>query len=75
MKTGARKFTGFIISILLYTTVMIVAIYKVTGITLDLSAFAVQASIGYCGICGLFFSSNVMEHFADSKMNISTDKQ
>jgi hypothetical protein len=55
MKTGNRKFLGFIITAVLYTGVLIAVVIKMPQLVVDLSAFAVQASIGYCGISGLFF--------------------
>jgi len=69
MKPGTRKFYGFIITLLVYTAVLItVALTYPAGIS-DVSAFAVQSSIGYCGIAGLFFAGNVAEHFANKGKN------
>jgi hypothetical protein len=70
MKQGTRKFAGFIVAITLYTLVMGFVVYKIPNLVIDLSAFAVQASLGYCGICGLFFGANVAEHFASKKPEI-----
>lgn len=67
MKPGNRKFLGFLISIVLYTIVLMTALITFKQAIPDLSAFAVQCSIGFCGICGLFFTGNVLEHFADKK--------
>ena len=69
MKTGNRKFLGFVITIGLYTAVLILVVITFKGLVVNLEAFAVQASIGFCGISGLFFTSNVLEHFANKGSN------
>ena len=65
MKQGSRKFIGFILTLIAYTLVLIIAITKVPNLVIDVAIFSVQCSMGYSIICGLFFGSNVLEHFAD----------
>lgn len=65
MKTGGRKFIGFLVTVILYTVVLMLLIWKMPNMIVDLSAFAVQSSIGFCGIAALFFTSNVLEHFSN----------
>lgn len=67
MKQGARKFLGFVITIVLYAVILAVAIYRFNNLIVDISAFAVQAAGGFACIAGLFFTGNVLEHFADKK--------
>jgi hypothetical protein len=70
-KNGKRKFTAFIITISCFTGMMIFCLCKIDLLRFDLSSFAVQLATGYSIICGLFFGSNVLEHFAnrDNKSN------
>jgi len=70
MKTvGSRKFLGFVLTLIAYTIVLIITITKVPNLVIDLPIFAVQCSMGYSIICGLFFGSNVLEHFADKRIS------
>lgn len=59
-----RKFFGFLLAVCLYTAVMLVMLFRFPTLVIDGSVFAVQLSMGYSGICGLFFVSNVAEHFS-----------
>jgi hypothetical protein len=63
-KNGKRKFTAFIITITCFTAIVIFCLSKIDLSRLDLSSFAVQLATGYSVVCGLFFGSNVLEHFA-----------
>jgi len=65
MKTGNRKFLGFLITAVLYTVVLIVVVLRLPQLVVDLSVFALQCSAGYSAIAALFFTSNVLEHFAN----------
>ncbi len=65
MKTGNRKFLGFVITIVLYTLVLIAVVSKLPNLVVDFSVFAVQSAMGFGIVAGLFFGSNVLEHFAD----------
>lgn len=66
MKTGNRKFYSFLVTVLLYTFVVMAALLKGNSVG-DMAVFALQVSMGFCGISGLFFGSNVLEHFAQAK--------
>jgi len=67
MKQGARKFIGFILTLIAYTLVLIIAITKVPNLVIDVSLFSVQCAFGFGTIASLFFASNVLEHFAGRK--------
>lgn len=66
MRQGSRKFFGFLITVLLYTVVVLAALLRGGAVT-DMAVFSMHVSLGYCGICGLFFGSNVLEHFSGNK--------
>lgn len=69
MKQGNRKFLGFILTLVAYTVVLIIAITKVPNLVIDISLFSVQCAFGYGTIASLFFASNVLEHFANRNNN------
>jgi len=62
--TGKRKFLGFLFAVILFTIVVIITIYRVQPGQIDLPSFVFQLAASYSVICGLFFGSNVLEHFS-----------
>lgn len=72
MKQGARKFIGFILTLIAYTLVLIIAITKVPNLVIDVALFAVQCAFGFGTIASLFFASNVLEHFASRNNSIQS---
>lgn len=67
LKPGQRKFIGFVLTLVVYTTLTIVVIIKIPNLTVDLSGFVLQFATGLTLISGAFFTSNVFEHFAEKK--------
>jgi len=67
IKEGNRKFIGFILTLIAYTGVLIIAITKIPNLVVDVSTFSVQCAFGFGTISSLFFASNVLEHFADKE--------
>jgi len=61
---GNRKYAAFLLALSLYMMLNIVALFRVTESRLDLPAYAFQLAAGISVICGLFFGSNVLEHFS-----------
>jgi hypothetical protein len=74
MKAGQRKFLGFLITIVLYTVALIIVVTKMNNLIVDLSVFAVQAAMGYGIVAGLFFGTNVLEHFANRNGSANKNK-
>lgn len=64
--TGKRKFFGFLFSLLLFTFVVIISLYRVPPEQIELPSFVFQLAASYSVICGLFFGSNVLEHYSPS---------
>jgi len=64
MRQGSRKFFGFIITIVLFTAILFYAISKANNFICDAN-FVFQSAMAYGVVAGLFFGSNVLEHFAN----------
>ena len=74
MKQGARKFIGFILTLIAYTLVLVIAITKVPNLVIDISLFSVQCAFGFGTIASLFFASNVLEHFANKPPRLAANE-
>jgi hypothetical protein len=62
--SGKRKFFGFLCALFFFSLVTVIALYRVPAGQVDLPSFVFQLAAAYALICGLFFGSNVMEHYA-----------
>lgn len=65
--SGNRKYSGFIIANVLFTIVVIIAVFRVSPDQMNLPAFVFQLAASYSVLCGLFFGSNVLEHFSSKE--------
>ncbi len=61
---GNRKYAGFLLALFLYTALNVIAMFRISESRMDLPAYAFQLAAGISVICGLFFGSNVLEHFS-----------
>ncbi len=73
MKTGTRKVTAFIITLSVYSFVVLIAVLLLRNHPDILPSFAFQLASAYGILCGLFFGSNVLEHF--SKNGAKSEKE
>jgi len=64
MRTGIRKITAFLITAAVYSVVILTAVMLLRDYPEILPSFAVQLATAYGILCGLFFGSNVLEHFS-----------
>ncbi|GMU87109.1 MAG: hypothetical protein AMXMBFR48_23500 [Ignavibacteriales bacterium] len=64
MKPGSRKFTGFLLTLLSFSAVAILALFRSEMESSVLPSFVFQLASAYGIICGLFFGSNVLVHYA-----------
>lgn len=64
---GRRKFTAFVYTLFVYSAVIICALIIGSGEPVNLSSFAFQLASAYAILSGLFFGSNVLEHFAGTE--------
>ena len=74
-KPGRRKFTAFVITMICFSGMVVFALCKVDPSAIDVPAFAVQLATGYSVVCGLFFGSNVLEHFANRNSGTDTKEE
>lgn len=63
---GTRKFIAFVLSLFVYTALVIMVVVKLPSLIVDLSVFVVQLAMGIVIIVGAFFASNVAEHFSNN---------
>jgi len=66
VKTGNRKFTAFVITVILFTVVVMMALFKHNGVV-DMPTFAFQLASAYAILSGLFLGSNALVHLAGKK--------
>lgn len=66
VKTGNRKFFAFVGTVVLFTAVVLVALFKHNGV-IDMPTFAFQLASAYAILSGLFFGSNALVHLAGKK--------
>lgn len=69
MKQGNRKFLGFVITIIFFTAILFYAISKANSFVCDAN-FVFQSAMAYGVVSGLFFGSNVLEHYANKNKGI-----
>lgn len=64
IKPGSRKFTGFLLTLFSFSAVTVLAVCMLKTESAVLPSFVFQLASAYGIICGLFFGSNVLEHYA-----------
>ncbi len=64
IKTGSRKFTAFLFTIVLYSIAVLFSVFILKENTGVLPSLAFQLASAYGILCGLFFGSNVLEHYS-----------
>lgn len=64
---GNRKYSGFIITMMIYSAVVVITLFRVQVEQIEVPAFCFQLAAAYSILCGLFFGSNVLEHFASER--------
>lgn len=64
IKPGSRKFTGFLLTLFSFSAVAVLAVCILKTEAAVLPSFVFQLASAYGIICGLFFGSNVLEHYA-----------
>jgi hypothetical protein len=71
VKPGNRKFFAFLITVVLFTVVVLVGLFKHNG-TVDMPTFAFQLASAYAIMSGLFFGSNALVHIAAPRLRSGT---
>ncbi|NUN09660.1 MAG: hypothetical protein HUU54_10835 [Ignavibacteriaceae bacterium] len=64
IKQGSRKFIAFMITVFLFTVVVIITAALLKHDNAVLPSFVFQLASAYGILCGLFFGSNVLEHYS-----------
>lgn len=64
IKPGSRKFTGFLLALFSFSALTILTVCRVEMEAAVLPSFVFQLASAYGIICGLFFGSNVLVHYA-----------
>lgn len=67
VKTGMRKFTAFVITMITYSTAAVSACILLKGEPSVLPSLVFQLASAYGLLCGLFFGSNVLEHYSKNR--------
>ena len=61
---GYRKYAAFLVALILYAALNVLAIFRIPADQLDVPMYVFELAAGISVICGLFFGSNVLEHFS-----------
>jgi hypothetical protein len=69
IEEGSRKLTACIIAIAIFTIVLCIILFRYDVSSGDVPMLVFQSAAAYALLCGLFFGSNVLEHYAPKRTN------
>lgn len=64
MQPGLRKFTAYVYCLICFSLLTVFAVVMLQNKPEVLPGFVFQLASAFGVICGLFYGSNVLEHFA-----------
>lgn len=71
MRPGLRKFTAYVYCLISFSLLTIIALFALREKAEVLPAFVFQLASAFGVICGLFYGSNVLEHFARKEEKVN----